>query len=199
MTEREPLAEAEALFWSIRSLPEDEREAALQSRAANVPALATLVRSLLELDRTGPGSFLEPAPDAAPEPSGAAAFRQYPGPVPGRATPLHSGQRLGGYVVGAEIGRGGMGVVHAATDVRLGREVAIKVLPPADRDRSPEVRRIEHEARVLASLNHPNIATLYSLETIDGLTLVTLEIIRGPTLRSLVAEGPLSPVRCAAV
>jgi serine/threonine-protein kinase len=75
------------------------------------------------------------------------------------------GAHLGQYLVTGELGRGGMGEVWRAEDTRLGREVALKVLPPGFADDPDRIARFEREARVLASLNHPNIATLYGLET----------------------------------
>ena len=102
------------------------------------------------------------------------------------------GTRLGPYVLGPLIGEGGMGEVYRARDARLDREVAIKLLP-ADLAHDPDrLRRWEREARVLASLNHPNIAALFGLEEGDGLTGLVLELVPGLTLQQhLAARGPL--------
>ena len=84
-----------------------------------------------------------------------------------------------------------MGVVYAAEDVRLGRDVALKVLPPA-LGRSPVAReRLAREARAAASLAHPAIATVYALEDIDGDLFIASELVRGATLRAELAAGPL--------
>ena len=105
-----------------------------------------------------------------------------PGPVPGR---------IGDYPVKGSLGQGGMGAVYLAEDPKLRRQVAIKVLPPqVARDRD-WIERFESEAQLLASINHPNIATIYSLEEHEGSKFLTLELIDGPDLREKLAEGPL--------
>jgi serine/threonine protein kinase len=78
--------------------------------------------------------------------------------------PLLTGRRLGSYQILAPIGAGGMGEVYRARDTRLGREIAIKILPLAFTADAGRLTRFEHEARVLASLNHPNIAAIYGVE-----------------------------------
>ena len=78
-----------------------------------------------------------------------------------------SGDRLGHYVISAPLGAGGMGEVYRAQDTRLGRDVAIKVLPESLANDPERLARFEREAKVLASLNHPNIAHLYGLECVD--------------------------------
>ena len=96
--------------------------------------------------------------------------------------PALTGRRLGVYHVQERIGAGGMGEVYLARDTRLGRDVAIKILPQvftADPDR---LARFEREARVLASLNHPNIGAIYGLEEADGVRALVLELVDGETL-----------------
>jgi Tol biopolymer transport system component/predicted Ser/Thr protein kinase len=96
---------------------------------------------------------------------------------------------LGAYPVERELGRGGMGVVYLARDPRLDRPVAIKVLPD-EFARDPErLARFEREARLLASLNHPNIASIYGIEETGGQRLLVLEYIPGDTLATLTARG----------
>jgi serine/threonine protein kinase len=103
------------------------------------------------------------------------------------------GQRLGSYEVVALLGEGGMGSVYRARDTRLGRDVAIKVVLEAflaDRDR---LLRFEREARALAALNHPNIATLYGIEQADGRHFLVMELVAGLTLAELIqakGQGP---------
>src|SRR5436305_8090301 len=90
--------------------------------------------------------------------------------------------RLGKYEVIRHIATGGMGEVYRARDTRLGREVALKVLPAdvaADRDR---LARFEHEARTVAALNHPNIVTLFTIEDAGGTRFLTMELVDGETL-----------------
>src|SRR4051794_37626157 len=104
---------------------------------------------------------------------------------------LTPGARLGPYEVGALLGVGGMGEVYRARDTRLQREVAIKVLPPivaADPERRA---RFQREARVLATLNHPNIASIYGVEEADGVWALVLELVEGDTLAALVERGPV--------
>jgi len=85
---------------------------------------------------------------------------------------LSAGTRIGGCEVLGAIGAGGMGEVYRARDVNLGREVAVKILPEAFASDPERVARFEREARVLASLNHPNIATIYGLERVNGLAII---------------------------
>ena len=97
--------------------------------------------------------------------------------------------RLGAYEVLGLLGAGGMGQVYRARDSRLGRDIAIKVLPP-DVAASPErLTRLEREARTVAGLNHPNIVTLYSIEDHDGVRFLTMELVEGQNLSALVVPG----------
>ena len=105
--------------------------------------------------------------------------------------PLTPGSRLGAYEILAPVGAGGMGEVYRARDSRLDRDVAIKVLPEAF-VRDPErLARFEREARVLASLNHSNIAAIYGFEQADGVPFLVLEFVPGRTLAERIADGPL--------
>ena len=104
---------------------------------------------------------------------------------------LSPGTRLGGYVIGSSLGAGGMGEVYRATDTRLGRDVAIKVLPDAFAVDADRIARIEREARALAALNHPNVALIYGLEDAGGARALVLELVEGPTLADRLARGPL--------
>jgi serine/threonine protein kinase len=105
---------------------------------------------------------------------------------------LTPGTRLGVYEFTALIGEGGMGQVYRATDTRLKRQVAIKILPTslaADADR---LTRFQREAEVLASLNHPNIAAIYGLEESEGITALVMELVDGDDLSQRIAHGPIS-------
>ena len=102
---------------------------------------------------------------------------------------LTPGTRLGAYEILGPLGAGGMGEVYRARDTRLGREIAIKVLP-ADVASSPDrLARFEREARTVAGLNHPNIVTLFSVEDHDGIRFLTMELVDGATLSTLLAPG----------
>ena len=100
--------------------------------------------------------------------------------------PLTSGARLGPFEITALLGSGGMGEVYQATDTKLGRQVAIKVLPQLFASDPDRVARFEREAKLLASLNHPNIASIYGLEQADGVHFLVLELIEGETLAELI-------------
>src|ERR671937_601351 len=102
---------------------------------------------------------------------------------------LAAGVRLGPYEVSAEIGAGGMGEVYRATDTRLKRQVAIKVLPESLSADPERLARFQREAEVLASLNHPNIATVHGLEKSDGTLALVMELVEGPTLADRIARG----------
>jgi serine/threonine protein kinase/tetratricopeptide (TPR) repeat protein len=101
------------------------------------------------------------------------------------------GRTLAHYKITAAIGAGGMGQVYRATDAKLGREVALKVLPP-DMARDPErLARFQREARAVAALNHPHIVTVYSVEEAEGIHFLTMELVEGHALNQLIPEGGL--------
>src|SRR5262245_43532237 len=105
---------------------------------------------------------------------------------------LVPGTRLGPYEILAPLGAGGMGEVYRAHDSRLGRDVAIKLLPQAFSSSADRLARLEREARTVASLNHPNIVTLYSMEEEGGVRFFTMELVEGRDLSTLIAPGGLS-------
>ena len=105
--------------------------------------------------------------------------------------PLHPGTTLGHYQVTAKIGEGGMGEVYRARDTKLDRDVALKVLPEAFTSDPDRLARFEREAKVLASLNHPNIGHIYGLEDAEGTKALVLELVEGPTLADRIKDGPI--------
>ncbi len=105
---------------------------------------------------------------------------------------LEAGSRVGPYEVTGALGAGGMGEVYRARDARLGRDVAIKGLPEAFARDIERRARFDREARLLASLNHPNIAAIYGLEEVDGTPYLVLELVEGETLAHALARAPLS-------
>ena len=105
--------------------------------------------------------------------------------------PLTPGATLGPYQVTAKIGEGGMGEVYQARDTKLDRDVALKVLPEAFTSDPDRLARFEREAKVLASLNHPNIGTIHGLEEADGVRALVLELVEGPTLADRIKQGPI--------
>src|SRR5262249_50736224 len=104
---------------------------------------------------------------------------------------IAAGTRIGSYEIVDSLGAGGMGNVYRAADPRLGREIAIKTLPPALAQNPDALARFEREARFLAALNHPNIASIYGIEEYGGERFLILELVPGETLDALLARGPL--------
>jgi eukaryotic-like serine/threonine-protein kinase len=102
---------------------------------------------------------------------------------------LTPGTRLGVYEVTALLGEGGMGQVYRARDTRLGRDVALKLLPAAVADDTERLARFQREAQVLASLNHPNIGAIYGLEQLTSARFLVLELVEGGTLASRLERG----------
>jgi len=95
---------------------------------------------------------------------------------------LAPGTKVGAYEIVAALGAGGMGEVYRARDTRLGRDVAIKALPPAFAQDPERLARFEREAKLLASLSHPNIGGIYAVEEKDGARLLVMELVEGDTL-----------------
>jgi serine/threonine-protein kinase len=114
------------------------------------------------------------------------AVREAPAPLP-------PGTRLGRYEVKSLLGSGGMGSVYRAVDSALDREVAIKALAKTFHGDSGSLKRFEREARLLASLNHPNVAAIYGFEVLDGAPYLVLEKVEGETLAQRLKRGPLPP------
>jgi predicted Ser/Thr protein kinase len=169
-----------AVFEEALKLDSDGRERLLAQESATEPQIADEVRALLRAHDTA-GAFLEePAWAVAPD-----LLEDSPADAP------LSGKRIGPYRVLEEIGRGGMGVVYAAEDERLGRSVALKALPPALSRDGVARERLSREARAAGALSHPAIATVYALEDIDGHLFIVSELVRGSTLRAQLASGML--------
>jgi serine/threonine-protein kinase len=165
----DPLGRIESLYHAARTRPPEERDAFLTEACEGDDELRRQVESLLGAQATIDGSLGDAVPPAA----------------------LASGARIGTYHVGALIGAGGMGEVYRARDSKLARDVAIKVLPStlaADPDR---LVRFRHEARLLAALNHPNVAQIHGLEESDGIDALVMELVEGDTLADRIAKGPV--------
>jgi serine/threonine-protein kinase len=172
--------EVERLFHAAAERQPDARPAFLRHACGADERLYAEVQSLL--DESSPGdSFLEnPAIDFA------TTYVERP------KRPSMVGRRLREYELQAQLGAGGMGEVYRARDRKLGRDVAIKVLPAPlahDRDR---VARFRREAQILATLNHPHIAAIYALEEVDDVLGLVLELVDGPTLAERLSTGPLA-------
>src|SRR5262252_2470019 len=104
---------------------------------------------------------------------------------------LAIGTRIGPYEVVGTLGAGGMGEVYRGRDARLGRDVALKVLPAHFAADSERMSRFQREAQTLASLNHPHIAALYGLEEFGGVRALVMELVEGPTLDERIRTGPI--------
>ncbi len=160
--------DVERLFHAASERPVTERFAFLRQACAGDEVLYVDVQSLLDELATGHSFLDNPAIDFM-------ARRMEP-------PPSMAGRRLGAFELLSRIGAGGMGEVYQARDTKLGRDVAIKLLPTAfahDRDR---VSRFRREAQILATLNHPHIAAIYALEEADDTLGLVLELVEGPTL-----------------
>jgi len=173
------------IYHAALDRPPGERAVFLDGACSGDTALRDEVLSLLAADREA-GSFL-----AATE----VAFDTRPlGPAGATLT----GHVLGSYEVLSRLGAGGMGEVYLARDTRLGRNVAIKLLPNGHRLDSARVRRFEREARAASALNHPNIVTIYDIGACDAGRYIVMELVEGQTLREILDGGPalarLAPV-----
>jgi serine/threonine-protein kinase len=172
-------AEVERLYHGASARPAGEREAFLREACAGDESLRREVESLLAQPGSGEG-FL-----GAPAMAVAAQMVSHPGGS------MLTGRRIGVYQIQTLLGAGGMGEVYRARDARLRRDVALKILPCDFIADSERLARFEREARVLASLNHPHIATLYGLEEAGDVRALVLELIEGPTLAERLTAGPL--------
>jgi eukaryotic-like serine/threonine-protein kinase len=181
----------DALLDAALGRPAAERLPFVRRQAAGRPALRDAAeRVLREADEGDP--FLDP------DGLGAVALR---GAALGAEEPhaLAPGDTFAAYDVVELVGRGGMGEVYRAVDRRLGRQVALKVLPRAFSDDPHRLARFEREARVLASLNHPNIGAIYGLADETGRPALVLEFVEGASLATLLEHGPLPIAQALAI
>jgi eukaryotic-like serine/threonine-protein kinase len=176
------------LFQAALDREPHERAAFLRETCGDDRALQADVESLLAADAQA-GTFAQRPAFASLDPSAAGAVAHALA-VGDRV--LGVGDPLGPYEILGPVGAGGMGEVYRARDTKLGREVAVKILPDSF-TRDPERQaRFEREARLLAALNHPNIGAIYGLEEADGVPALVLEFVEGETLADHLAKGPLS-------
>ncbi|MGH9253286.1 MAG: protein kinase domain-containing protein [Vicinamibacterales bacterium] len=172
--------QVEDLCHAALARPAEDRAAFLATACLGDDLLQREVESLLTQESSAAGFMSVPAAAAA----GSAVLDHAKGSL--------VGQRLGSYTIRSLLGVGGMGEVYRAHDDTLGREVAIKVLPPAF-TADPERRaRFEREARMLATLNHPHIGAIYGVEEADGVRALVLELVEGETLAERIAR-PVGP------
>ncbi|MGH9411836.1 MAG: serine/threonine-protein kinase [Vicinamibacterales bacterium] len=171
------------LFDATLALGPAARDQLLAQEATTDPAAVSEVRLLLAAHERA-GTFLETP-----------AWQAHADLLASDIEPIAelSGRRIGPYDVREELGRGGMGVVYAAQDVRLGRMVALKALTAARVNDGTARERLAREARAAATLTHPHVATVYALEEIDGELFIASELVRGSTLRRELGAGALAP------
>jgi len=129
-------------------------------------------------------------------PPGAATFHLFcfgarNGPIIPQLMPLSSGTKIGVYEVSSLLGVGGMGEVYRSRDSKLGRQVALKVLPAGVAADTERLARFSREAKVLAALNHPNIASIYGLEDSGAIHALVMELVEGPTLADRIKTGAI--------
>jgi eukaryotic-like serine/threonine-protein kinase len=168
--------QVEALFEAAQQRPADQRTEFVRHACQGDLALSAEVESLLKA-----ASSRDPLLDGSPLSS-----------IAERAPALKPGDKLGNFEIVSLIGRGGMGEVYRARDLRLKREVAIKTLPPGfagDRDR---IARFEREARAASALNHPNIVSVYEFGQDGNVSYIVSELVDGETLARVIERGPLS-------
>jgi serine/threonine protein kinase len=169
-----------ALFHSALERKADERPAFLAEACGGDAALLAHVEALIAADEQS-GDFMDaPAYEVAAE--------MLAGKNP---TGALEGERIGHYQIIGLLGSGGMGDVYLAKDTRLGRRVALKLLPDYLTDDESRVRRFKQEARAASALNHPNILTIYEIEQADGRYFIATEFIEGETLRERMKSGRL--------
>jgi hypothetical protein len=173
------------LFHGALEQPAETRLDWLMREAGNDEMLAREAAALVASHETA-GGFLETPVVIDPSDIAAPDF-------------LEPGTRIGPYAIEGEIGRGGMGIVYSARDVRLDRRVALKALPPIHDGDAAHRERLRREARAAATISHPAVATVYALEEIDGQLFIASEFVDGHTLRSEIERAPLELSRALAV
>ena len=170
------------VFQRALDQPPGARREWIAAQCADDPTVLREAEALLQTHETA-GNFLEDPAQVDPA----------------DLETLLPGTQIGAYKVIQEIGRGGMGVVYLAEDVRLGRRVALKSLPAAVA-MHPELReRLRREARAAATISHPSVAVVYALEELGDHLFIASEYVSGETLRDTIARGPLPPDRAHAV
>src|SRR5215203_834464 len=165
----------EALYHAAHARPADGRAAFLAEACRGDERLRREVESLL--NQPSQDGFL-----AAPSLETASALIH-------DAPQDMTGHSIGAYHLDALLGAGGMGEVYRSRDARLGRDVAIKVLPRAFTSHPDRLARLEREARMLAALNHRNICAIYGFEQADGIRFLVLELVEGDTLAFRIAQA----------
>jgi hypothetical protein len=192
VSDRAPLdaagwARVSAVFHRALAVPAAARAAVVDEACGGDERIAAEVTSLLGAHDRAAGSLDSASPVVARAMAGTVTSSTMPA--------LAAGDRVGPYRIDRVLGTGGMGIVYLAEDTRLGRPVALKALPDQATDDDTRRARLRREARAAASLVHPGIATVYSLDEIDGRVFIAAEYLAGGTLRDELANGPLPIAR----
>jgi len=166
--------EIKNVLEAVLQMDSEKRPAFLDQACASDQSLRREVESLLAADKQAQTNFLE---------------------CPPLATRLEKGTRLGDYEIQSLLGAGGMGEVYRARDLRLRRDVAVKVLPAVVSSDPERLRRFEQEATAAAALNHPNILAVHQLGTYAGAPYLVSELLEGETLREQIRRGRIAPRR----
>ena len=172
------------LFNSALERPLPERSMFLSQACGEDQALRSEVESLLTSDEEAEQFIDAPAYEVAAE------------LLTGNSS-IAAGQNLGSYRILSVLGKGGMGEVYLAEDVRLGRKVALKLLPSSFTNDSERLHRFEREARAASALNHPNILTIYEIGAADGRQFIATEYVEGETLRQRQMHSSFESQRSA--
>jgi hypothetical protein len=180
----EQWARVKVLFQGALERPPSEREAWLRAAAGSDVEALREAWALLDAHDTSGEFLIEPA---------AVAIDDLADPGPALGT------NLGPYEIVGELGRGGMGIVYLAQDARLGRRVALKVLPPVVAADPAQRERLRREARAAATISHPAVAVVYALDEIDDHVVIASEYVPGRTLRSEIDRGALPEARALAI
>lgn len=180
MINPERYRQIDELFQAALEVPPAERAAFVSSACVGDESLRQEVESLLASADDGWSLVDDPVPEIG------ALFLSDPHPE------LTVGERLGHYKILSLLGAGGMGQVYLAEDSRLGRKIALKLLPADFTKDELRLRRFQHEARSASALNHPNILTIHDIGEIDGKRFIATEFIDGETLRQRMRRGELS-------
>jgi len=167
---------------AARKQPRDRRDAFLDEHFGDDPELVREARSLLAHDDS---NFLERSPHSF-------NVADLEMPSPARVESLAPNRVIGSYKILSELGAGSMGIVYRAQDMKLGREVAVKVLSDAFCREQARLHRFEREATLLAQLNHPNVATLHGLEAFEEQPFLVMELVEGETLAERIDRGAIS-------
>src|SRR5436190_8188752 len=171
--------EIDEIFQAALDLPSEQRAAYLDRACASDEDLRDQVESLISSYEQA-GSFIEQP-----------AIEVDASVVAGPLTSAMAGESIGHYRIIEPLGSGGMGEVYLASDTRMDRKVALKLLPQYFTEDHERVRRFQQEARAALALNHPNIVTIYEIGQEDGTQFIASELVKGETLRARMAGAPL--------